>query len=264
MTWQQTARALALGVALLASSGCAATMRKAAKDAGPAAVEGSVQTAHEPRIRNEIADVLSDPEIRGGMSQFSQAVADGVLNSLTEPERLSRAETTSDAFAEHMSRTLARSLERDFAPAVSNLVAGSVAQTLDDKFDERVALMARAVARGSVDGLAEGLSTRLAQSDAALYDTVKRIARTAGREAALGFRDAVEASTQRQKAGADAPGDVLAAAGRTSDSLLLALRLAGWLLVIAVVCVALSASVWAIRRLRRPPTEGGRPRPAHA
>ena len=85
MTWRQTARGLFVGAAVVLGSGCAATVREAAKDAGPAAVESSVKTAHDPATRNQIADVLSDPEIRGGTAKFSQAVADGVLNSFTEP-----------------------------------------------------------------------------------------------------------------------------------------------------------------------------------
>jgi hypothetical protein len=252
---------LLLAGSVLASTGCAATVRKAAKDAGPAAVESSLKTAHDPVTRNQIAEVLADPEIRGSMAQLSQSVTDGVLNSLTEKERVGRAEAAGDAFVEHMSTTLARSLERDFAPALSNLVADSVQRSLerslDDQVQARVELMARAAARGSVEGAAEGLNARLGQSGPALDGLVQHLSRTAGREAALGFRDAVATSAAERKAGTGPGDDVLAAAGRTSGALLVAFRLAAWLLVIAVSLLALATSVWALRRLRRPPGPRG-------
>ena len=264
MTWQRGACSLAVASSLVLASGCAATVRKAARNAAPAAVDGSVEAARDPATRDVIAQVLADPEIRGATAAMSQAVTDGVLNSITEKKRLARAEAASDAFVEHMSKSLATSLRRDLSPAVASLVADSVEQSLDARVEARLEAMARAVARGSMAGVADGYKTQLDAASPALDGLVKQVARTAGREATLGFQDAVAASTAQQKAGTAAPGDVLAAAGRASDSLLVAFRFAGWLLVVAVVFIATTGIVWSIRRLRRPPGAPGPHTPAHA
>jgi hypothetical protein len=244
-------RGLLLLGGLTLGTGCAETVEKAAKTAGPVAVESSVKGANEPATRDRIAQVLSDPEIRSAMARFTQSAADGVLNSVTEKERSARAEAASDAFVEHMSQTLARSLDRDFAPAVSKLVAESLRQSLDADAEARIEQVARAAARGSAEGLADGVQSAAAQSGPALDGFVQKVARTAGREAALGFQDAVAASVAKEKAGSAPSGDVLAAAGRAGDSLLTAFRLAGWLLVIAVVFIAVAGIAWSIRHLAR-------------
>jgi hypothetical protein len=253
---------LAGSVALCA--GCAATVKNAAKSAAPAAVESSVKQAKNPELRDSVAKLLGDPEIRSASAKLSQSVTDGILDSLTEKERVGRAEATSDAFVEHMSQTLAHSLARDLGPAVSSVVADSVERTLDANVEARLELMARAVARGSVEGAAEGVNAHLENSGPALDALVQRISRTAGREAALGFRDAVATSAAREKAGTGTPDDVLAVAGRTSGALLIAFRCAAWLLVLAATLIALSGIVWAIRRLRRPPGDRGTHTPAPA
>lgn len=263
MSWHRAVTCrLLLFCSLALSFGCAATVRKAAKDAAPAAVESSVKTAHDPTTRDRIAEVIADPRIRGASAELSQAVADGVLNAMLEQERVARAEAASDAFVEHMSQTLGASLRRDLAPALSSVVADSLERGLDEKTEARLQAMARAVARGSLEGVTDGWEARLQQTGPALDGLVKQVARTAGREATLGFQDAVATTTSKQRAGTAPSGDVLAVAGRASDSLLMAFRFAGWLLVLAAVFVAVSVIVWAIRRLRRPPS--GPHVPSHA
>ncbi len=264
MTWQRAALGLTLASSLALGSGCAETVSKAARDAAPAAVEGSVKTARDPATHDTIADMMSDPQIRGATAQMAQAVTDGVLNSITEKERLARAEAASNAFVEHMSKSLAVSLQRDFAPAMSGVVADSIERSLNDKVEARLEVMARAVARGTMAGVADGWKSGLDSSGPAVDGLVKQVARTAGREATLGFQDAVAKSTAQQKAGAAAPGDVLAAAGRASDSLLVAFRFAGWLLVVAAVFIATTGIVWSVRRLRRPPGSTGPHHTVHA
>jgi hypothetical protein len=263
MSSHRAARALVVG-GLILSTGCAATVREAAKTATPAAVESSVKTAHNPTTRDEIADVIGDPQIRGATAAMSQAVADGVLNALTEKERLGRAEAASDAFVDHMTSSLATSLRRDLSPAIAGIVADSVERTLDAKVEARLEVMARSIARGAMAGVADGWKTELDASRPAMDGLISQVARTAGREAALGVQDAVVKSTVQQKTGNAVPGDVLAAAGRASDTLLTGLRLAGWLLVVAAVFIALAGIVWSIRRLRRPPTSPGSHAHAHA
>jgi hypothetical protein len=268
MDWLRRALAFLLCGCVAMSAGCAETLRKtakdAAKDAAPAAVEGSVNAAHQPQTRDRIAEVLADPQIRQATSELSQAIADGVLNSFTEKERLTGAQAASDAFVEHMSRTLAASLRHDLGPAVSGIVADSLQRSLDAQVEARLEVMARAVARGSMEGLADGWQAQLEHSGPTIDGLVKNVARTAGREATLGFQDAVATTTSKQRAGNAPTGDVLALAGRTSDSLLLAFRFAGWLLVAAVVVIAVSGIVWAVRRMRRPPRGPGRAAAAHA
>jgi len=264
MTWRRGALGLIIASSLALGSGCAETVSKAARAAAPAAVEGSVKTADKPETHDTIADMMSDPQIRGATAQMAQAVTDGVLNSIMEKERLAGAEAASDAFVDHMSKSLAASLERDLGPAVSGVVAQSIERSLDDKVEARLEVMARAVARGAMAGVGDGWKNGLDSSTPAVDGLVKQVARTAGREATLGFQDAVAKSTAQQKAGTAGPGDVLAAAGRASDSLLVAFRFAGWLLVVAAVFIALTGIVWSVRRLRRPPGSTGSHHAVHA
>jgi len=264
MMSQRAALGSILASTLALGSGCAETVSKAARTAAPAAVEGSVKSARDPETHDTIADMMSDPQIRGASAQMSQAVMDGILNSITEKERLAGVESASDAFVEHMSKSLAASLQRDLGPALAGVIAQSIERSLDDKVQARLEVLARTVTRGAMAGVADGWKTGLDASSPAVDGLVKQVARTAGREATLGFQEAVAKSTAQQKAGAAPPGDVLAAAGRASDSLLVAFRFAGWLLVVAAVFIAITGIVWSVRRLRRPPGSTGPHRPAHA
>src|SRR3954469_6026781 len=149
MTWQRGTCGLIIASTLVLGAGCAETVSKAARTAAPAAVEGSVKTVKDPATHDTIADMISDPQIRGATAEMAQAVMDGVLNSITEKERLAGAEAASDAFVEHMSKSLAASLQRDLGPAVSGLVAQAIERSLDDKVQARLEVMARALARGA-------------------------------------------------------------------------------------------------------------------
>lgn len=237
--------------------GCASTIHAAAKQAAPAAVEGTVQAAKNPETRRGLAEVLADPHLRQASTELSQAVAAGVLDALAGRAEKARMLESSDAFVEHMSHTLALSIRRDLGPAIGDVAAVSVQRGLDAVTEERLEMMARALARGAIEGVADGSDAHLRGAGPAVDDAVKKVVRDAAREAALGMQDAVAESTARQKAGKGEAGAVLAAAGVTSDSLLTALRGVGWALVVAGALLALAIVAGVVRhfaRFRHPPT----------
>jgi len=203
-------------------SGCASTVKQAAKEAAPTAVHASVREVHEPETRERLADVLADPNIRTSTSELSRSVADGVLDALTEKQRVEQGMAAGDAFVEHMNRSLARSFERDLSPAIAKLVA----TTFERSFEQ------------------------LKAEGPAMKDAIGIAAREAGRQAALGFQDAVMQSEARQRRGEGQPGQVLASVGRASDAVLRT----SWVLVgaalAALVLAVAGGATWLVVRLR--------------
>ncbi len=233
-----------------AALGCASTVREAAKGAAPGAVQGTVQAAQNPATRAGLAEALTDPRLRAAGTELSRAVTDGVLNAVADRLREGRTLEASDVFVEHMSHTLALSLRRDLGPALSDVAARSMERGLDAQTEARLRALADAVARGALDGLVDESQSRIGRAAPALDGAMQQMARDVARGAALGMQDAVAESTSREKAGKAPPGAVLAAAGVSSDSLLVALRGVGWLLVLAGAFVALAAIAWAVRHVR--------------
>lgn len=202
--------------------GCASTVKQAAREAAPTALNASVKEAHKPATRSRMADVLSDPEIRTSAASLSQAVADGVLNALTEKERVERTAAAGDVFIEHMSHSFAKSMEHDFSPVFAKMVNSSIDRTFDQT-------------RGA---------------EPALKAAIGEVAREAGKQAALGFQDAVMQSEQKQKQGEAPPGAVLASVGRTSDVVLRSASIVTFAVLGAVVLAVIGGFTWLFVRLR--------------
>lgn len=196
--------------------GCASTIKQATKEAAPTAVKESVKVAHDPATRERLAEVLADPELRGSMATLSQAVTDGVLNAFLEKERTERAAAASDAFLVHMNRSFAQSLEHDLSPAVATLIATSARRTLDE----------------------------LKSEQPALKQAMGEVAREAGRQAALGFQDAVVQADTRQRRGEAGPGEFLASVGRASDAVLRTTSILIWALCATVLLAVAGALTW--------------------
>lgn len=206
---------------LSTASACASAVKNAAKEAAPTAVHASVKEVHEPTTRDRVADVLADPNIQSSMTELSQSVADGVLDSLTEKQRVDQAMAAGDAFLEHMNRSLAKSFEHDLSPAIAALIAASVERTLE-----------QAKTQGPL-----------------LKDAIGVAAREAGRQAALGFQDAVVESDRRRQRGEARPGEVLASVGRASD----AVMRSTWIVVAAVAVALVLAAAGGVHVARRSP-----------
>jgi hypothetical protein len=203
--------------------GCASTVQKAAETAAPRAVNASVKEVHRPATRERVAEVLADPEIRASTASLAQAATDGVLNAMMEEQRIDRAAAAGEAFIERMNRAFAQSLEHDFSPAMARLAAASFETTAEQ-------------AKGA---------------EPALKAAIGAVAREAGRQAALGFQDAVIESEARRRRGEAPPGDVLASVGRTSDALRHSASLVTWVVVGAVVLAVASGLTWLGVRLRQ-------------
>jgi hypothetical protein len=232
-------------VACLLQLGCAETIRQTAKEAAPAAVEGGVKEAHDPTTRERVAEVLADPEIRGAAAELSQSVADGVMNSLTEEERIDRIAHMTDALVERAGSAFARSLQKDIAPQVAAMVADAVERSFDENAEQRAQAMARSVVRGSFQGAGEALTDGSGRPSPELRAAMGELAREMTHDAALGFQDAVRESTEARKTGPKQDGQVLAVAGRATDLVLGGVSSAWWALIafgvalVAGFCIAL-------------------------
>jgi hypothetical protein len=245
---------LLAGLSLVGLLGCAETVRESARQAAPAAIESGVKEAHDPATRDRIAEVLKDPEIREATAALSRAVADGVFDSLTEPERVAGADAAGDAFVSRLGSSFASSLRKDIGPALSATIADAVDRSVDRALDvqteQRLEQIALAVTRGALSGMVG--TTAGGQADPAGASlAVRRIAHDVAREAALGVEDAVQTSVRKEDSGQDTQGNVLAAAGRAADVTLDTVPVVFWAILAVAVFIAVAAVILALYVLGR-------------
>lgn len=250
-SWSQLRNLLfAASIALL--GGCAATVRESAQAAAPAAVDAAVDEADEPDNRNRIARILADPDVQKSVEGLAQSAGAGVLDSLSEAEREAQLARLTDQLVAQVGRALATSLEKDIGPAVSTMVADAVDRSLQAALDsERLERVGASITEGALRGFAD-----FASQNQGMTQTVGLVARSVGREAALGFQDAVHATeAAREQHGRDS-GDVLAAAGRAAD---LTLGVTPFLLLGGglVTLLLIAGLVWTVLRLRQQRRELG-------
>jgi hypothetical protein len=223
---------------LTGANGCAATVKQAAKDAAPAAVEGAVEEAKQPDTRNDIATVLADPEIRAATSSLSAAFVAGALDGLSDEQRSAEVRRLTDNVVRGVGLAAARSLRDDIGPLLSKSLADVVDRTLEQALNEhteqRLEALTAAVARGMAKGLVDS-------------GALSQIAREVTHQAAFGLDDAVRSAEQRQS-GEPEP-QVLAALGTLSDwTQTLPLLILGGLALTLLGCIA--ALVWLATRVR--------------
>ncbi|HEV8548200.1 MAG TPA: hypothetical protein VGQ57_04210 [Polyangiaceae bacterium] len=205
------------------ASGCAASVKQATKEAGQTAVNASAKEAKKPAVRESMAEVIGDPQIRASTTQLSHAVADGVLDALMEKERIDKATAATDAFLEHMNRSLAKSVQHDLSPALAGLMTETFERTLSE----------------------------LKTEQPAMKQAIGETAREVGRQVALGFQDAVVEAEARRDHGEKRPGEVLASVGRASDAVLRSTSIVLWVAVVALVAAIAGGLVWLSVRLRQ-------------
>jgi hypothetical protein len=246
---------------LLGTAGCASTVKQAAKEAAPAAVEEAGEEARDPKTRHNLAQVLGDPQIREATASLAQAIVDGALAGLTEKERVAELQRLTDAFVGTVGSALARSLQNDIGPQISatfaDAVDRSLSRALDSHTEERLQAVAVAVTRAAMQSLGEGMIDPTTGQTAPLMSHVMgQFAREVTRQGAFGFQDAVrqaELGFDSAGIGGRREGGVLAAAGRISDLALAfpPLLLGGLVVVMFAGCVALGLALWRLRHHRR-------------
>jgi len=234
-----TARWVLLALLCLGgANGCAATVKQAAKDAAPAAVEGAVEEAKQPDTRNDIATILADPEIRSATSSLSAAFVAGALDGLSDEQRSAELRRLTDGMVRTMGAAAARSLRDDLVPQLSKSLADVVDRTLEQALNEhteqRLEAMTAAVARGMAKGMVDS-------------GALGQLAREVTQQAAFGVDDAVRAA-ERRESGEPEP-QVLAALGTLSEwTRALPLLILGGLALTLLGCIA--ALVWLAARVR--------------
>ena len=223
---------------LTGANGCAATVKQAAKDAAPAAVEGAVEEAKQPDTRNDIATVLSDPQIRAATTSLSAAFVAGALDGLSDEQRRAELRRLTDDVVRGVGLAAAKSMRNDIVPLLSKSLADVVDRTLEQALNEhteqRLEALTAAVARGMAKGLVDS-------------GALSQIAREVTHQAAFGLDDAVRSAEQR-RSGEPEP-QVLAALGTLSGwTQTLPLLILGGLALTLLGCIA--ALVWLATRVR--------------
>ena len=254
--------ALLLSSSLWGVAGCASTVKQAAKEAAPAAVDEAAEEASDPRTRDNLAQVLADPEIQKATAGLAEAIVGGALAGLTEKERAAELQRLTDAFVTTVGAALARSLQNDIGPQLSatfaDAVDRSLARALDTHTEERLQALAVAVTRAAMQSLGEGMiDPTTGQAAPLMAHTMGQFAREVTRQGAFGLEDAVRQAELGHDISGPGPdrrgGGVLAAAGRVSDLALAfpPLLLAGLILSMFAGCLALGWALWRLQHHRQ-------------
>lgn len=209
----------AMALSLTLGVGCASTVKQAAREAAPAAVEEGVEEVQKPETRGDIAEILADPRIREATSALSEAIVEGALNGLTDAERTERLERLADAFVTRIGASMGRSFERDIGPRLSATIASTFAQSLEramgSETEQRLQAIALSVTRAAMQGMGEALVDPSGQASPALRQALGQIMRDTAYEASLGFDAAVRDA--RARADREGSGEVLASLGTLSS-----------------------------------------------
>lgn len=243
-----------------ASTGCAGTVKQAAKEAAPAAVEGAVDEAQDPQTRDNVAQILADPEIREATAGLSEAIVGGALEGLSDAERAAQFRRLTDQLVATVGAAVGRSLREDIGPQLSatfaDAVDRSLAVALDERTEQRMSELALATTRGAMQGIGElVIDPTTGRASPFLSHMMGQLAREMARQGAFGFDEAVREAEQGRldDSGARLDGGVLAAAGRLSDwaVALPPLLIAGLLLLTLAGALALGLALWRLRYHRR-------------
>lgn len=236
----------------MSSSACAETLQNSGKQVASGAIEGTVAEANDRDTREAMAALAADSKLREAVSQLSSAVASGVVEGLAEERNLADLETVTQQLAAAVGATLANSLDRDVGPAIERMVARSVRRSLSEALGTttqgRIEALSAATARGALRGMNEAMEeTRLDPA----ASSIGAMAREIGKEATLGFQDAVRvASRKADPRGENGDGEVLAAVGETADT---TLKAAPWVLwgLLALLAGAFGLSAYLLVQRRR-------------
>lgn len=248
-------------MAVAFGSGCASTVKQAAREAAPAAAEETVEEVREPETRQDIADILSDPGIGEATTALSDSFVQGMLDGLTEPERMTRLQALTDALVTRAGSALAKSFEAELGPQISATVADAVDKSLERMLDERTEARIQAIvlaaSRGAVQGIGDALVDDAGQPSPALQQVFGRVVRDASYHASFGFQHAVHDARQNDALEARSRDGVLGALGRVSEwsRAIPAVIVLGLGLMVLVLTAALIWALVSLRRARR----GGSP-----
>jgi hypothetical protein len=249
--WSTLAR-VGFALSLMSAIGCAETVRKTAKEATPEAVEGAIETAHDPENRRDIAQVMNDPKIREASAALTRAVVGGALDAFTSEQRMDHLEKFSEAFMERMSAGIVKSMSAELRPQIAAMVAESTDRALErvlsEQTQQRAADFTVAVSRAAIRGVAEELEakdpTHVGNPNVA-QDRLGHLAQRASQGFAFGFQEAVNKSEAR----GDKRGEVLAAVGQTAKASRDIFSVGG-LIAIGVFLVLAAGLVWSLIRAR--------------
>lgn len=257
---------LLVGFAVLGLGGCGATVREAAREAAPTAVDEGVEEMAEPDSRADIARLMQDPNLQQASSDLAGVIAAGMIEGATAPEHAERIAKFSEDLAVQVSSALAKSMSTELGPRVSRIAAESIEQTLDRVLSsgtqQRVTDLTRQLTQAVVQGMTANLNTRAMQMGMTSIDpnapdgtqtAIAVLARQVGHGAALGFQDAVRQTELRREQGREREGDILALPGALAEIGLGALPWIGLFILIPTAAI-IAALIWALvrgRQLRR-------------
>ncbi len=232
---------------------CAGTVRETPRAAAPAALEGTLASAHEPGHRQQVADILADPQIGTAAAKLTESITSGVVRGLADGENWNSLRDQSREFAIQLGTDLTQSVARGLRPEIVAIVEHSVdramSRILSQESEARAAAFAAAITRAVMQGMGQELAS-MDLANPSTSQGASAIARQIAHGAALGAQDAVRETKQRNQRGNEQEGDILADAEQALDRGA-SLLSASILVPIGFALAATAGLVWALYRARR-------------
>lgn len=149
-------RAIVFALAFLAAdTACAMGAERIARKAVPGALEGATDFVEEDRKRLE--RLMSSPEIQEATRSLAAALAGGMLDGMTEEQRMQRLQSITTGYIDAVSKSVAKSMKEDIGPGVTaaaqQAVDGVLGSALSPTNRRNAAAMADAVTRSAVSAM---------------------------------------------------------------------------------------------------------------
>ena len=227
------ALAAIIGLVLLNSS-CSAMMRSIAKEATPAVVSGVVAGVSDPNTQRQLVAAIDEERMTALSARLSAGVVDGLLDTLEDPTRRKRLEV----------------IVRDLTATAAVSVVDSL---LSRALDARTQLLVGRLLADLMSVIVDTVDTKTGQS-AGRSEALSAAAHEIGKQATLGFQEALDETRRQRESGEMAKSDGALILAASSASLTGSRIL--WTLGIGLGALAAGLAItliWAIRknRLRR-------------
>ncbi len=235
---------LAAAICILAT-GCAPTVKSAAREASKTAVDQSAQQLKDPETKETLQETAEDPRVAEATAKMSEQVAEGVVRSLASPETSQQLSEVSVAAADAASQRLIDNLGTRQSRAVFASLASAASEEALSAAQRHVRgelgpALREVLKEDIVRGVAEGVA------DPRVQESITQAAEAAGMGAVSGVQTGLSAALSSDDA--RAPSALLAASRTGTRWLLLAVVLMG---LAALALLGIALMVWGQARRSR-------------
>jgi len=144
------------------------------RKAVPAAIDETLTTLEDPKVRERIDDLLELPEVQKAARELAEQVAAGAFDGLTDAQRVARVKQISAEYVGALTKAVGDGLREDVSPAVVDATRRAVEQAVQSALSpsarQGAAAMAEALTRRTVTTLSEALRDDLGPATQAVLE----------------------------------------------------------------------------------------------